>query len=429
MASVISLTNGYGPAFNINNVVDKVVLNYASLGENSNKFYIMELQEGSGAYPYRIYTEYGRMGKNPRKEGRYFNDRGSAYGEFHKILSQKKGKGYEPVEVDDGSSFSPSMIKVKEKRTKDLSSVKDKVLKFIGKIYQETTDFLVTSIDTPLGKLSANQVAKGYDILRKIEEDLDTGYTYSLEHLSNQFYSIIPVAFGSRADYNKLIIDDYYKLNEKKDLLGIMDSVVNVQKDLESTLEEKYKALNIELKALSKRTKEYKRIVEKVSSTKGHNHHFNMDIKEIYEVVDMAGFDKFNPYKCTTMELFHGSRNQNILGILQNGLKIKPKSAVHTGSMFGSGIYFADSSTKSANYCWGWGHNRYSGDDEHYMFLCDVATGNIKEYENAQPHLVSAPYGYNSVMGKKGSSLIHDEYIVYHENQVKLRYIIEFVKK
>lgn len=427
MAIAVSL-NSDGTVFNNTNTLERVVLNFASLKDNSNKFYIMELQEGTGEYPFRVYTEYGRLGKNPRKEGRYFSGRGSAVVEFDKILTQKQRKGYEKVEVDDGFSFAPSsrMVSTKEPKV-DLSSIADKVLQFIGKIYQTTTQFLVTSIDTPLGKLSANQVAKGLEILAEIESDLDNGYN-RFDRLSNNFYSVIPVSFGSQVNYSKFVIDDYYKLNEKKDLLGVMSSVVDVQKDLESTLEEKYKALNLKLKVLSKRTNEYKRIVEKVKKSKGHNHHFDFEIKEIYQIEDMAGYKDFNPYDVSTMELFHGSRNQNILGILQNGLKIKPKSAVHTGSMFGGAIYFADSSTKSANYCWGFG-NSYSGSEENFMFLCDVATGKIKEYEDAQPHLYSAPYGYNSVMGKKGRSLMHNEYMVYNANQVKLKYIIEFNKK
>lgn len=115
------------------------------------------------------------------------------------------------------------------------------------------------------------------------------------------------------------------KLNERKDLLGVMSSVVEAQDSLEKTLEEKYKALNIKLKALSSRTKEYKRLVELVNSTKSPHHHFGFDIKEIYKVEDMVGFKNFNPYKVKTMELFHGSRNENILSIMQKRFKNKTK--------------------------------------------------------------------------------------------------------
>lgn len=49
--------------------------------------------------------------------------------------------------------------------------------------------------------------------------------------------------------------------------------------------------------------------------------------------------------------LWHGSRISNWIGILKKGLQIAPPEAPSTGYMFGKGIYFADVSSKSANYC------------------------------------------------------------------------------
>lgn len=49
--------------------------------------------------------------------------------------------------------------------------------------------------------------------------------------------------------------------------------------------------------------------------------------------------------------LWHGSRVTNWLGILKEGLRIAPPEAPVTGYMFGKGVYFADVSSKSANYC------------------------------------------------------------------------------
>ena len=51
------------------------------------------------------------------------------------------------------------------------------------------------------------------------------------------------------------------------------------------------------------------------------------------------------------MLLFHGSRISNYAGILGQGLRIAPPEAPVTGYMFGKGVYFADMSSKSANYC------------------------------------------------------------------------------
>jgi poly [ADP-ribose] polymerase len=414
--------------FTSTKVLQKDVLNYASLGENSNKYFIMELQEGTGQYPFRIYAENGRMGGTPQKRDRFYNSLYEAESEYRKLKSEKNGKGYVEIKVDDTSASAPTTVTVKQKTKKqDLSQINDKVLRLIGKLYQDATSYLVQAIQTPLGKLSASQVAKGLEILARIEDLLDNGISnHQLDRLTNEFYSVIPVTFGARVDYQKFLINNYNKLNQQKDLLGVMSSVVQVQDSLEKTLEDKYKALNIKLKALSERTKEYKSIKEMVVGTHSRHHHFGVNVQEIYKIEDMVGHDKFNPLKVETMDLFHGSRNENVLSIMQNGLMIKPKSAVHTGSMFGSGIYFASDVTKSANYCWGF--NGGSRNDSYYMFISEVATGKIKGYENAQPHLSSAPYGYNSVRGVKGRSLLHDEYIVFNESQSKLKYIIEFKK-
>lgn len=51
------------------------------------------------------------------------------------------------------------------------------------------------------------------------------------------------------------------------------------------------------------------------------------------------------------MLLWHGSRLTNFVGILSQGLRIAPPEAPVTGYMFGKGVYFADMSSKSANYC------------------------------------------------------------------------------
>lgn len=410
-------------------VLRKEVLNFASLQGNSNKFYIIELQEGTGTHPYCVYTNYGRMGQTPRTGEKLFQSHYEAEREYDKTLRSKTGKGYKVVEMEgQASSSAPVQINTTEKQKKmSLETIEDKVLQLIGKLYSHATTFMAKSVTTPLGSLSANQVAKGYKILRDIEEVLDGSSKQSTLRLSDEFYSIIPVIFGSRVDVQKMNIDSFSKLNDQKDLLGVMESVVQAQSSLEKTLSDKYDALKIKLKFLSSRTKDYKRIKEKVEKSKSKHHRFDIKVTDIYEVEDMVNHDKFNPYKVSTLELFHGSRNENILSIMQNGLRIKPTSAVHSGSMFGSGIYFAEESSKSANYCWGFNGSMVK--DKHYLFVCEVATGKIKEYTNAQPQLTKSPYGFNSVLGKKGVNLIHDEYIVYSESQVKVKYIVEFEKK
>ena len=90
--------------------------------------------------------------------------------------------------------------------------------------------------------------------------------------------------------------------------------------------------------------------------------------------------------------------------------------------MFGKGIYFADQSSKSAQYCELW--NPQGKPQSGYMFLSDVALGAIKK-EKLACYREQAPEGFDSVQGCKGLHLMHNEFIVYRPSQCTLRYIVE----
>ena len=69
--------------------------------------------------------------------------------------------------------------------------------------------------------------------------------------------------------------------------------------------------------------------------------HFRNQTKKIYD-----DYLKTTDNKRTEL-YFHGSRNENFISILKTGLLIRPSGAIHTGSMFGDGIYFAPKARKS----------------------------------------------------------------------------------
>ncbi|CAF5152157.1 unnamed protein product, partial [Rotaria magnacalcarata] len=66
----------------------------------------------------------------------------------------------------------------------------------------------------------------------------------------------------------------------------------------------------------------------------------------------------------------------NLISILNRGLLVEPMAATTTGSLFGKGIYTADTFAKSLGYCSG----IIQTDGQHcFMILCEVALGKIKE--------------------------------------------------
>jgi len=145
--------------------------------------------------------------------------------------------------------------------------------------------------------------------------------------------------------------------------------------------------------------------------------------------------------------LWHGSRLANYASILSRGLQKAPNHAKRNGSMFGEGIYFADTVTKSSNYC-GADRNNPIG----VVLLAEVAIGNtykltkdqyvttlpdgknsVKAYGRCQPDRNGHIYTKNGVqvpMGKPkridvNSCLQYNEYIVFNPNQILLQYLIQ----
>ncbi|MBI0580897.1 WGR domain-containing protein [Neobacillus cucumis] len=266
MVRVISIHSANHPLFLITDVEQRAVLNYASLKGNSNKYYIIEFHQGGGDYPFRIYTEYGRIGRNPRKEGRFFNSRLSAKEEFNHILSSKRAKGYEHILIDDDHFFIPTVTQFQIK-TSSMYSLKgnEKMVGIIEEKQQEETRTSYSPLE-PLGKLSDTQIARGFQILDKIEEKLHSG-SNDFDNLSNQFYSIIPTFFGNKVDYHQFIINNFSKLVEKRNLL----EGLNLATEAENSFEYTYTSTQRHHNTLHYRTKEYKRLIDNAHDTKHHH--------------------------------------------------------------------------------------------------------------------------------------------------------------
>ena len=70
----------------------------------------------------------------------------------------------------------------------------------------------------PLGKLSKGQIAKGFDILEKIEAELKANKSGKLAEFSSNFYTIIPHDFGRQRPPT---ISNPEALQNKKDMLMV----------------------------------------------------------------------------------------------------------------------------------------------------------------------------------------------------------------
>lgn len=79
-------------------MVKRNSLIYSERRENSNKFYIIEMNEDNG---YEVIIRYGRLGKRPTTSTKNFSSEYSARDFYDKKLSEKRKKGYEEVALED----------------------------------------------------------------------------------------------------------------------------------------------------------------------------------------------------------------------------------------------------------------------------------------------------------------------------------------
>ena len=137
--------------------------------------------------------------------------------------------------------------------------------------------------------------------------------------------------------------------------------------------------------------------------------------------------------RITKKLLWHGSRTENWWGILRSGLVLRPANVIINGKMFGSGLYFATRARKSVGYTSLHG-SYWAGGDSHFGFmaLCDVAYGKpYNVYDNSgcnnmtYEKLQRVAPGCSSLHAHAGSVLRNDEIIVYREDQVTIKYLVE----
>ena len=98
-------------------------------------------------------------------------------------------------------------------------------------------------------------------------------------------------------------------------------------------------------------------------------------ITNIFEIID-KNENELKKDNNKRILLFHGTKTQNILGILSKGLLIAPIESESSGNRFGSGIYLTDSFQKSLGYA--------SIDKKKYILLVDTFLDKVYQYKQSK---------------------------------------------
>lgn len=468
---------GKARVYDEGNDVYDVMLNQTNLQFNNNKYYLIQLLEDDGAKVYSVWLRWGRVGKVGQNNliacgGDLLKAKNVFKQKFldktkndweHRANFEKVAGKYDMVFVDysinDREETHAEPGPLAQKRTSQLDMKIQSLLELICDIKAMEECVLEMKFDirkAPLGKLTAEQIRAGYTALKKIEQCVKRkGTSKELLEACNQFYTRIPHDFGLRTPP---IIRTEEELKEKIALLEALSDIQIAVRMVQSSasgdehpLDRQYRSLHCQLQPLAPGGHEYQVIEKYLQTTHAPTHSdYTMSILDIFSVEREGERDSFLSHLHNRTLLWHGSRLSNWVGILSQGLRVAPPEAPVTGYMFGKGIYFADMSSKSGNYCFA-SQRSNTG----LLLLSEVALGDSNELLAANYEADKLPAGKHSTKGLGqtgpdprnsvtldgvtvpmgpgvrtgvgvggGYSLLYNEFIVYNPAQVRMRYLL-----
>jgi len=316
---------------------------------------------------------------------------------------------------------------------------------------------LDTSRITP-STLNQAKILETYKLLKELE-----GLIMSAPESSRSEVTKDSIKAGTDKFYANFPHTTTYPIQNQdilKEKLKLLDSLMDIEvayrftkEGGDASVENNYKKLKTEILPLDINTVEYYQIKEYLKNSHSSLHtKYTMELEDVFTIERFGEKERFSPFKKLHNHklLWHGSRLPNYVGILSQGLRIAPPEAPVTGYFLGKGIYFADISSKSSDYC----HASVS-DPYGLLMLCDVALG--RSYEVAHQKYVTKadldragfhstkgwgeyapnsdydiitetgvviPLGTESSTGVIGSEIEHNEYIIYDLAQVNLKYLL-----
>ena len=318
--------------------------------------------------------------------------------------------------------------------------------------YKEIENAAVRAIVEKLQNLARETIRKNYtvkasavtqdmvDAAQKIIDAL-ANFSSTVEEFNNnllKLFTVIPRKMGNVRDYLANKPEDFAQIiSKEQDLLDVMRGQIYVKQDDEPTeaVEKKQQTILEELGLeMEEATTDDVALIKTLMNESAGKFRKAWRVKNLKT---QDRFDKFvqeNDIKDTRL-LFHGSRSENFWSIIKTGLVLRPTNAVITGKMFGYGCYYAPKCAKSIGYTSlsgsYWAHG---GNNTAYMALFDVAYGTPYDVYNFDSKYYNLDYNKLQQF-KPGANCLHahsdrgmlrnDEIVVYKEEQMTIKYLIE----
>ena len=400
--------------------VYSVAMSVADVQTGHNSFYILQLIEANNAASYHVFRKWGRLGtEQGHSKITQYGSKAEAVKEFCAVFLDKTGNEWRNrksavkkygkfsiVEQDYSQDGEVEGIDESDAANDDskLHPAVQSVVRMLFDVKQMQRVLLEMDIDLdkmPLGKLSRAHIQKGYDCLSEIQDLIAENNEHALIAACNKFYSIIPRSFGAKKpplintlDMLKAELEMVESLLDMSTAVGMLKVEKKESGGSEEGKDDKEKArppsaidlhyqkLKTDMRALDKDEPTYTLISQYLQNTHAETHRaYDLELLDVFELAREGEKERFSAHQHdpNRMLLWHGSRTTNYVGILSQGLRIAPPEAPATGYMFGKGVYFADSSSKSANYVFASASNNVG-----FMLLCEVALGKMNELTHAE---------------------------------------------
>ena len=318
--------------------------------------------------------------------------------------------------------------------------------------YKEIENAAVRVIVEKLQTLARETIRKNYTVkASSVTQDMVDAAQTIIDTLANscstveefnnnllKLFTVIPRKMGNVRDYLANNSEDFAQIiSKEQDLLDVMrgqiyikpevEPVANVEKKQQTILEE----LGLEMEEA---TADDVALIKTLMNESAGKFRKAWRVKNLKTQKRFDKFVKDNDIKDTRL-LFHGSRSENFWSIIKTGLVLRPTNAVITGKMFGYGCYYAPKCAKSICYTslsgsyWAHGRNNTA-----YMALFDVAYGTPYDVYNFDSKYYNLDYNRLQQF-KPGANCLHahsdrgmlrnDEIVVYKEDQMTIKYLIE----
>jgi poly [ADP-ribose] polymerase 2/3/4 len=396
------------------------------VSDNHNKFWHAYV-EGSS-----VHTDWGRIGEPAKHTVTNYDSPYAAERGFASKCRAKERHGYtlQKTLTDDSTVVVASVKDVALSQIAPTDPETKSLVEFLAKRnihrIEGTTGIRVQdgALTTPLGPVTPEGLDEAEHLLAAIGSIILAGSSdssYDFRTKVNQYLRIVPRKIHRRGISIADVFPDVSSVAKEQQTIDALRQAVALSPTSDIGV-----VFRTRLDPIDSSTPEFTRMVKLFDSTRSQFHKSSqMKLKRLWKISVGPADESFEHTLKPIKELWHGTKDANLLSILRSGFVIPGRggTAQITGRMFGDGVYFSDQSTKSLNYASGfWGGD---GSVRNFMLLNHVAMGKI--YKPTSSFSGKPPSGYDSTQVEPGTCRVKNrEMVVYRASQAKPVRLCEF---